>query len=277
MPAEGSTSRSTDLARLEPSFHETVWGSADLGPWFPPSRVRIGEVRFETALLPVLVKFLFTSDRLSVQVHPDDAFSFAHEGCCGKTEMWHILRAKPGSCLALGFERPLRKEELDRAARAGDLERLLRWFPARPGETFFVPAGTVHAIGGGIALCEIQQPSAVTYRLYDYGRPRELHLDRALAVADRGVHAGPHPPVRLGDGCELLVSCDYFTTERHVLSVPRRIDAGSRPNLLIGLSGRIAAGGHTLRPGEVWTLAAHAAVDLAPLTPQQGATLLRVC
>src|SRR4029077_15045845 len=104
------------------------------------------------------------------------------KGDSGKTEMWHILRADPDAKIALGFRQPLSRDELRRALLSGEVENLLRCFPVKQGQTYFVPAGTVHAIGGGIALCEIQQNSDMTYRLYDYGRPRETPPDQAAAV-----------------------------------------------------------------------------------------------
>ena len=135
------------------------------------------------------MKLLFTSERLSVQVHPDDG----EDGPRGKTEMWHILRAEPGATIALGFREPITRERLRGIRRSGEIEQLVHWIPVQAGETYFTPAHTVHAIGGGIVLCEIQQISDVTYRLYDYGRPRELHLDKAAPISDLGAHPGAVP------------------------------------------------------------------------------------
>ncbi len=152
-------------------------------PWYLNSaQKKIGEVWFE-ADLPLLVKFVFTSERLSVQVHPNDEFAAAHENSRGKTEMWYVLRADPGARLAIGFREAISRERLRESALSGEIEQLLNWIEVQAGDAFFVPAGTVHAIGGGLALCEIQQHSDITYRLYDYGRPRELHLDKAMQVA----------------------------------------------------------------------------------------------
>jgi mannose-6-phosphate isomerase len=157
---------------------EKVWGSTQLEPWFPNSEKKIGEVWLEGENLPLLVKFLFTTEALSVQVHPE-----------GKTEMWHVLAAEPGAKVAAGFHAPISEERLRSASLSGEIEDLLEWHDARPGDTFFLPAGVVHAIGPGLTLCEVQQYSDVTYRLYDYGRPRELHLDQGVAVSRRGPHA----------------------------------------------------------------------------------------
>ena len=168
--------------RIEPRFLEKIWGSTRLEPWFRNRDQKIGEVCFDAD--PLLIKFIFTAEKLSVQVHPADDYARLHHNSRGKTEMWHILAAEPGAQIAAGFRRPITSDELDAAARSGEIENLLQWFDARPGDTFFIPAGTVHAIGAGLTLCEIQQHSDITYRLYDYGRPRELHLDRAIAVSD---------------------------------------------------------------------------------------------
>src|SRR5947207_2854520 len=167
--------------RLEPSLREKVWGRTRLRPWFPNSNQPVGEVWFTSDKeLPLLVKFLYTGAQLSVQVHPADG----EDGRRGKTEMWHILDAEPGAAIALGFREPLSIEQARAACLTGEIEQLLNWVQVEPGETYFTPAHTVHAIGGGIVLCEIQQNSDVTYRLYDYGRPREIHVEESLKVAD---------------------------------------------------------------------------------------------
>src|SRR3989442_1934135 len=194
--------------RLTPVYHERVWGI----PWPDPPHAgkMIGEAWFTTdPPLPILPKFLFTSANLSVQVHPDG------ECGVGKTEMWHILSAAPGARIALGFERPIGVEELGAASVSGEIEGLLRWVPVHPGETYFIPAGTIHAIGSGITLCEIQQNSDITYRLYDYGRPRELHLDRAVEAADLGAwrHPGASLARDLADGWKRLAECRHFATD----------------------------------------------------------------
>ena len=171
--------------RLLPQAFEKVWGSTQLEPWFPNSEKKIGEFWFSEPDSPLLIKFLFTTENLSVQVHPNDEQAADLEpGCRGKTEMWHILKAEPGAKLAMGLATDLTKDQLRSACEDGSVMELLRWVPAIPGETWFIPAGTIHAIGAGITLAEIQQNSDVTYRLYDYGRNRELHLTRGLAVSN---------------------------------------------------------------------------------------------
>src|SRR5580658_8420523 len=120
--------------RLEPSLRERVWGRTQLAPWFPDSAQRIGEAWYLTDReLPLLVKLIFTSERLSVQVHPDDG----EAGPRGKTEMWHILDAEPGATIALGFREPITRERLWEATRTGEVEHLLRWVPVKAGETYF--------------------------------------------------------------------------------------------------------------------------------------------
>jgi mannose-6-phosphate isomerase len=235
--------------RLPPSFREKIWGATDLAPFFPPTKEKIGEVWFASETAPsILTKFLFTSEKLSVQVHPDDAYGLKHENSPGKTEMWHILRAQPDARIALGFREPLTRDRLRDAALSGEIETLLRWIPVAPGETYFVPAGTVHAIGAGLALCEIQQHSDVTYRLYDYGRPRELHLERALAVADLGWHPGAALPGRAPEGQEHLACCPYFSAELHRFAQPAKL----APGLWVFLEGSGRIAGQSFDPGEVW-------------------------
>ena len=193
------------MVRLIPDPRDLVWGSTRTEPWFRnPERKRIGEVWYPTETL--LLKYLFTEENLSVQVHPGDAYAAVHhKGSPGKTEMWHILRADEGAQIAVGLRHTVTIDELAAAALDGSIVDLLRWIPVKPGENYFIPAGTIHAIGGGIALFEIQQRSEITYRLYDWGRGRELHLDHALAVASRQ----PFDALR-----DLPVKCEYFITEK---------------------------------------------------------------
>ena len=152
-----------------------------------PRGERIGEVWFTgREELPLLAKHIFTSERLSIQVHPDDEQARARGLAQGKTECWYILDAEPDAMLGLGLVREVSKDDLGRSALDGSIERLVDWRPARPGDVFFVPSGTVHAIGAGVSLLEFQRNADVTYRLYDYGRPRKLHLDDGVAVARAG-------------------------------------------------------------------------------------------
>lgn len=258
------------VRRLDSTALEKVWGTPDTEPWYPRGERKTGEVWFSAPEEPrLLVKFLFTSEKLSVQVHPPDSASGP-----GKTEMWHVLRAGPDARLALGFERPLDRDEARAAALSGEIEGLLRWYAAQAGDTFFVPAGTVHAIGAGLALCEIQQYCDVTYRLYDYGRPRELHLDAALAVANLGCHPGASTPLDLGAGRLLLAECPYFRTESMVVAGESAYEGGPRAVMWICLEGDGRFGDGTFAPGQAWVAPAYA--DTFLICPNDGARWLRV-
>ena len=249
-----------------------VWGRETLpAPFAAPPGTRIGEIWFEPPpeLPEVLVKYLFTSEKLSVQVHPSDAEARAGEA--GKEECWLVLDAKPGARLAIGFTREVSAEEIAAAARDGSIEALLAWHAARPGDLFYLPAGTVHAIGPGLALVEVQQASDTTFRLYDYGRPRALHLDRALAVARGAPYPAQHRR-SIADG-QVLVDGPHFRLDR-VEGVP---DAATHaayqgPLLALPLSGALAARDGSLRAAAGTCLVADglASLDFAAA----GVTLL---
>ncbi|MCZ2077084.1 MAG: class I mannose-6-phosphate isomerase [Bryobacterales bacterium] len=260
------------VQKLTPSFREKVWGATDLTPWFPVQQTKIGEVWFESeAPLPLLVKFLFTSERLSVQVHPGDDYARKHENSPGKTEMWHVLRAEGDARIALGFRERLSRETLRRVSETGEIEHLLNWVPVEAGDSIYAPAGTVHAIGPGLALCEIQQVSDITYRLHDYGRPRELHLNKAMDVANTEPHPGKAVPRPLPDGFFRLVCCEHFCTEKAVVSteVPWRL-RGSNPEILVVLEGTGYLENQAFDPGEAWLVD-----EPVVLQPQGTAVLLR--
>jgi mannose-6-phosphate isomerase len=240
----------SEPVRLEPSLREKVWGRRRLEPWFPDAAEPVGEAWFlAPEELPLLVKLIFTAERLSVQVHPDDG----EDGPRGKTEMWHILEAAPGATIALGFREPISRERLIEATRSGEIEDLLNWIDVKPGDTYFTPAHTVHAIGAGIVLCEIQQNSDVTYRLWDYGRPRPIHVEQAAPIADLGVHPGAVAPVTIDAAREQLVRARHFVTERVRLGKGERYTP-ERQNchLWVVLEGRGTIGGQSYRRGEVW-------------------------
>jgi mannose-6-phosphate isomerase len=174
--------------KLRTRYVEKPWGRTKLPPVFTPAPGRrIGEIWFVgDERLPLLAKYLFTSQRLSVQVHPNDEEARKRGLPRGKSECWYILDAEPGATIGLGLSRTVSREELRKSALDGSIEALIDWRPVKPGDFFYVAPGTIHAIGGGISLLEFQQNSDVTYRLFDYGRPRDLHLDAAAAVAHRG-------------------------------------------------------------------------------------------
>jgi len=240
-----------------------VWGSPHTEPWYRNSeRRRIGEVWFRASdEVPLLVKFLFTTGKLSVQVHPGDDYAREHANSRGKTEMWHVLRAEEGAQVALAPLERIEPERLREASVSGEIEHLLRWIPAHAGDTFFIPAGTIHALGAGLILCEVQQLSDVTYRLYDYGRvagaePRELHLDDGMAVAHCEPFEGRVKAVPLGEGRELLAECDYFRTERLVVKGCAQCPAPVKNTLYIALEGEGEIGDEVFRVGEGFEVAA---------------------
>ncbi len=166
---------------------EKPWGRDILpAPFTATAGQRIGEIWFEPDAAqpsPLMIKYIFTSEKLSVQVHPSDAQAHATGLAGGKEECWLIIDAEPDATLGIGTKRPLGADELRDTSLSGAIEDLIDWKPVKRGDFFYVPAGTVHAIGAGVSLIEVQQNADITYRLYDYGRPRELHLDEGVDVA----------------------------------------------------------------------------------------------
>ena len=206
--------------------------------------------------LPLMVKFLDTADWLSVQVHPDDAYVRAHEaksGWLGKAEAWVVLEAEPGAQVIYGVKRPVTREALRAAARDGSILELLNFVPVQKGDVIYVPPGTIHALGPGLLVYEVSQRSDLTYRLYDYGRGRELHLDRALDVARLEPAAAALGRVRAG----LLIE----TTQFKLVAEDRLLQAPDHA-LLVGASLSLPCKGLVLgagrsRPVESAHLAAH--------------------
>ena len=309
--------------RLKPKFDHRLWGGQRLARWLglpeplPDNLAEIWLVYADNPILngplagktlgqaaeelgetllgsqslpryghdfPQLAKFIDANDRLSIQVHPDDAYAHtveAHTGFHGKTEAWYILHAEPGATLIYGLKRPSNREEFARAVAEGWLEELVHYLPVHAGDVIFVPAGTLHAINEGILLFEIQQKSDLTYRVYDYnrrgvdGKPRELHLEKALDVIRYEPPAQEKiPPIELEPGRDLLVACPYFALERHHLTSPR-VDT-TRPTSFetwTVIEGSATVGGEHLRLGQSIVLPAH--LGEYRITPEGQATLLR--
>lgn len=234
---------------------EKPWGRAVLpAPFTSEPGQTIGEIWFEPpAELPqLLVKYIFTSDKLSVQVHPSDSQTEAAGlGRQGKEECWLVIAAEPGARLGIGFDQPIGADALRAAALDGSIEQLLTWHAVRAGDFFIIPANTVHAIGAGCAIIEIQQNSDITYRLFDYGRPRALHLDEAIAVASRTRH---DPALRrhLPDtGAAMLVDGPYFRLDR-VAGAPVAATATRYPGrvLVIPLDAAVTVAGEPVTAGQ---------------------------
>jgi len=249
--------------RLDVSFHARPWGTSDLGPWFPKQEGQIGEVWLTSEPpLPLLVKFIFTTEALSVQVHPSG------EG--GKTEMWYILDAVPGAALALGFREPVTPARLRESAISGEILSLLDRREARKGDVIFVPGGAVHALGPGLRLLEIQQNCDITYRLYDYNRGRPLHLDEGAAVALLG--PAPPPPAvrRLDERRTLLAACEYFVTELWEIQAPFSAPPPQgTSHILIALEGAGTLNGEQYSPGEAWLIPNGTPVEVQPRAHSQ--------
>lgn len=250
--------------RIEPTFVPRIWGAHSLVPLYPEKTnlsEPIGEVwltgvdckiatgpfagktlgeawremppewrgtRFaEQGDFPILIKFIFPNDKLSIQVHPDDAYASIHEkaaGGHGKTEMWHAVQAERGAHVFIGTKPGVTKEQFLEAIKNQTLENLLEKHSVHNGDTFFVPAGTPHTIGPGMVICEVQEYSDLTYRVYDYGRvdahgkPRELHIEKALEVmnfSSSGTRRMSGLPFDASFGKNmLLAACKYFAAER---------------------------------------------------------------
>lgn len=294
--------------RLEPILVDKPWGVDDAGPYFGARKARLGEAWYTSAEnrvlngsppertlgeltaeygarltgaaaggspLPILAKLLFVSENLSVQVHPDDAYAKRVEGGRGKTEMWHVVAAEPGARVALGLTEPLSRERLIATAVSREIEDFLNWVPVAAGDTLFVPAGLVHTIGPGVTICEIQQQSDLTYRLYDFGRlgpdgePRELHLEKAADVARTEMRHGSPAAVELpsshvsGPGRmrrRLLASCDYFAAERLEWSGALQVATDrTRFELLVILAGSGRLADEPYEPGTAFLIPAEAA------------------
>jgi mannose-6-phosphate isomerase len=245
--------------RIEPKFDLRVWGFEDLRPWFdvraengpigeawltgdmcvvatgPHKGKRLDEMfrEFHETLLganalvndsPLLIKLIFAKQKLSVQVHPDDKMAQKYGDPRGKTECWYALSAEPCAQVAMGLKHGVTLEQVEHGIQAGTLEEALNILPVAQGDMIFVDAGTVHAIWPGAILLETQQNCDITYRMYDYGRPRELHVEKALEATRLSTRAGKVAPKTLADRT-LLIDTEYFCVER--IPVNGRRDSSS--------------------------------------------------
>jgi mannose-6-phosphate isomerase len=314
--------------RLEPIFSPRIWGARSLAPLFPEKselseplgeawltgldcKIIASAFRGKTLAdawrdmpvewrgakfagdtdFPLLVKFIFPKDMLSLQVHPDDAYASVHEraaGGRGKTEMWHIVSAEPGARILLGLKPGVDKKAFLAGLENRTLESLFQPVPVQAGDTIFVPARTQHAIGPGVIVCEVQEYSDLTYRVYDFGRldpkgrPRELHIEKALEVTHFGATlAGKTAalPLPAEDGeRSLLAACRYFATERWKVALPATIPMDpDHFDLLVVLSGRGVLRTQDFafpcEPGECWFLPAN--LKEYHFMPTEPATFIR--
>jgi len=223
-------------------MHRKPWGSTDLLPWAaaPANGDAIGELWFERAdaAAPesaLLLKLLFTTEPLSIQVHPDESFARSIGLPNGKTEAWYILSAKPGAQVAVGLKHPLSSAELRASIEDGSIAEEVQWRSVNNGDVISIPAGTIHAVGAGIVLAEIQQQSDATFRLFDYGRQRELHVDHAVAVAKTGPAESQLPPHKLTEARTVLVVSPHFVLEQFDLPANSiwRLDAPEETWVLV--------------------------------------------
>ncbi len=239
---------------IEPARIEVVdkpWGSNDLRPWSAVHHndMAIGELWFQRAVEgepapALLLKMLFTEEPLSIQVHPDDGFARSIGLNNGKTEAWVILAAKPGAEVAVGLKQRLSAAQLRAAISDGTIAELVKWRQVGQGDVVFVPAGTIHAIGAGLVIAEIQQRSDATFRLFDFGRHRELHAGNAIAVADAGPARRQSPPKPLSNERTVLIVSPHFVLERFDLLAGSRWELDAEYEtwfLVIDGSGEVGA------------------------------------
>lgn len=316
-------------ARLEPIFSARPWGARSLAPLFPEksnlaeplgeawltgdecrfasgpfASKKLGEIWPElppdwtgtqidpkVAAFPPLVKFIFAQEKLSVQVHPDDAYATLHEkaaGGRGKTEMWYVIDAQSGAEVLVGLKPEVTKENFKRAIGDASVEDSLQHILMRPGDAIFVPAGTTHTIGSGFVLCEIQQSSDLTYRVYDYnrrdatGKSRELHLDKAFDVIRFGKQLGgkldPATVDRGGLKKTFFAACRYFATERWQFAAPVSVQVSpERFELWIVIEGsgsiRWAKESVHFAPAQAWLIPA--GLSQFDFAPESNTTMLR--
>lgn len=241
------------------------WDGMELGAYFAANPQVLGEHCQAFGSFPVLIKFIDALQPLSIQVHPSDGYALEVEHEYGKTEMWYVMDCEPGAFLYFGVNRQLDREELRRRIADNTVEEVLNRVEVHPGDVFFIESGTIHAIGAGILICEIQQNSNCTYRVYDYGRvgadgqPRELHVEKALAVSrltpsDTADRQGA-PRAVPGGEITRLASCKYFTTDRVKAESTLTLEAGPESFLSLIVmegSGRVKGPENTVdfQPGD---------------------------
>ncbi|MET0372969.1 MAG: class I mannose-6-phosphate isomerase [Rhizorhabdus sp.] len=249
---------------------EKPWGRHDLAPLFadqPADAPAIGEIWYDDPSAQpreLLVKYLFTSERLSVQVHPDDAAAQARGFPRGKDEAWIILSAESDSTIALGLTETMEEDAVRAAALNGSIEHKLYWKPVKAGEVIYSPAGTIHAIGAGLRLVEVQQNLDLTYRFFDYGSARELHLDDAMAVSEFGPFSGNPDPREISPGRTVFAERQKFVLERWTVAGRFTIAPGSATVWVLPVEGRATINGDPVGLGDAIIVEGVADIDIAP-------------
>jgi mannose-6-phosphate isomerase len=245
-------------SRLRSTQVERLWGRRELPQAFGVGEGRdpIGEIWFEDGRgdeAELLVKYLLTRERLSIQVHPDSASARLQGLPRGKDEAWLVIEAEPGARIGLGLTGKAGKEALRQAAESGAIEALVDWREARPGDFFYAPAGTIHALGPGLTLVEIQQNCDCTWRFYDYGRARELQVEAAVAAARPEPWSPPSPPRIHSPGREILAEDAAFVVERWTRPAGGRLAGkAERPVWIVPVLGGGLIDGQALEPPSVW-------------------------
>ncbi|MFC7499797.1 class I mannose-6-phosphate isomerase [Enterovirga sp. GCM10030262] len=257
------------IAQLVARRVEKPWGRRDLPACFGTIEAGaepVGEIWFEDLVKSdrkLLVKYLFTSEKLSIQVHPGDGEAREAGYPCGKDEAWVVTAADPDAVIGIGLNQPVSRDALRAAALDGRIVDLVDWRPAAAGDIYFSPARTIHSLGEGLTVIEVQQNVDVTYRLYDHGRPRDLHLEDALAVADPVPYPGPFPPTQIAAGRIVLTDGPAFVLERWTGTVSGMLQGQARlPIWLIPVAGGGNLAGARLAEGSVWVVDGPAQLEL---------------
>lgn len=244
------------------------WGQLILPKKFGgKQKEKIGEIWYSPpkGVTPdLLIKYLFTSEKLSIQVHPNDRQARRKGLPSGKEECWYILDAEPDAVLGIGLTKEVSATKLHAAVACGQIEQLMDWKPVKKGDLFYIPAGTIHAIGPGITLIEIQQNSDITYRLYDYGRPRELHLEDALSVASPAPYDLKNYSETVFDQSMQLIDGPHFRLFQIVgddHNILRNVVAGEWQ--VVPVEGQITARGKKIGPGECGLCTKASEIDLS--------------
>lgn len=255
------------LTRLETIVVEKPWGRTDIPDAFGDfGGRRIGEIWFSNPAgdaAPIMVKFLFTSERLSIQVHPDDDAAQAAGFARGKEECWLILEAEPDAELGVGLTRETTREALHDAALDGAIVEMIDWRRSKANDFVYNRAGTIHAIGGGLTVVEVQQNVDCTYRLYDYGRPRELHLEAGLAVSTPGPVHDPRDTVVDPRANRMLVSGPHFFLAQLAAPVdPVLLEGATGELTFVPLSEGCSVAGDQVKLGEAVLLTDPSTIEI---------------